>query len=1012
MSFNFVKVISSLAVGLLLAGGLTGCDTKLGEEPPPPDSQEFGGTQCLTETKPVAKAFVIGEAKTEDLEAAWDCVSGAVEKFKRYVRGNTADRYTAQELATFLEKNFLDPKEKEIISPQLQIEFMKLKQIFVGGSRDYLTRGELDKTIALLRNFRTITVKLNPYMKIYSLNWEVAEDANVQSDIRHFEAANAELQDAARALASLIEQNAQGYNLSDFVVLMQEMSLFFGEHWEFPQTINKYMPIVKKVKKALAGGDENSITPSEWRRFSLLGARGYVQFLRYHYFIKSVPETGTGYRLSYLARTVEDVLSVFQDLVAEKPEGVVSRDEVFELLKTLEVVWPEFKTSPNLVFEGMKIKQLFFGGSVDSLTTTDFETARLKVSRIKTLVERFMPYYSIYGREWDPTLYEADEAQKLYMEAHFVLEATVREAGVLFEGAYDLNDLNSLMREVELLYPPEDGEGMSVSIKRYLPLVIDLKNMVLGGNDSSLRKSNWSILLAFASRLYSNVLYDEYFLQGESLQKPVILSYLSVYANQSLNILRDLLLIKKENQFTRVELNKIAKHLIDLEVIPKAINEQSADQLLNVVLNNMLLSPEARLAGQVPNALTFSSIEVARKELQVWLDAEMMFARMAEGWKPEEGLTGKDLLAVLKQNQLTLEASKEPLSAALKELILSVDSPVPLTTDSRGYAVISNKIEPVYTFGSLHNLNRNRAVARLLIRSFATDLNRINKYEGVTLPEVEGAFNNLKAIFIEMGLLDPKSTSFASSRFREANIFVPHSDGNALASQAEVTDLIGMIWSGVSINTELRGELVQKCFARDEEVTDNSLVTLSCARAAYKESMADIMSSTPEYVRFMKTSTADEWAYYMNNIFMAAGYVQNEKRQAKMGDISLTPHVIQYVEMIFARFDRNKDGIISTPESIKAFPAFKGLLLELAEDQLKSGKIKEKDLLDVFTFILRYGKPPTTLVEQARFLFKWKGKRDNWDVWADRVQLAQILGYIADQVSKSAKVIPDIPETL
>lgn len=1004
----FFKVRVKNLIALLLAATLlASCDSKVGEEPPPPESQEFGGTQCLSEAKPVAKAFVVGDANDADLQAAWNCVSSAVEKFKRYVRGNTADRYTAQELATFLEKNFLDPKEKAVITPQLQVEFMKLKQVFVGGSRDYLTRAELEKVILLMGSLKSITLRLNPYMKVISLNWAVSELPGVQSEIRHFEEANTELQNAAKTLATLIEKNGKGYDLSDFPVLMRELSYLFKESWGFPEVIETYMPIVKKVKKALAGGSENTITPNEWRRFTILGARGYVQFLRYHYFIKSVPETGTGYRLSYLARTVEDVLSVFQDLVAEKPEGIVSRVEIFDLLRTLEIVWPEFKISSGLVFEGMKIKQLFFGGSIDSLTTMDFETARLKVSRIKTLVERFLPYYSIYGREWDPTLDGPEEAQKLFMESQFVLEATAREAGALFEGSYDLNDLNNLVREIEALYPPKEGSQLAAQVRSYLPLVIDVKNMVLGGNDSSLRKANWSVLLGFGARVYSDYLYYDYFMAGQSFQRPEILGYLSVFANQSLNILRDLIQVKKETQVTRSELSKIFEHLIRLEILPKQINAQSVDPLLNVILNNFLVHPEVRLAGGLPDALTLSAVEVARREFQIWLDTELMLAQLAGDWRPDQGIRAADLLRHLKRTQANLERGQAPLQAGMIELILSVESSVPMTVDERGFVVISNKFEQAYTFRSLRVLNRNRAMARLLIRSFAGSLDRINKFEGASLPEVEVAFKGLRPVFVEMGLLDPKNETFASSRFREANIFVPHSDGNSLASQAEITDLIGMIWSGVGINSLLREQLVERCFGRNETVTDNSLVSLSCARAAYKDSMPTIMSATPEYVRFMRAASKDDWAYYMNNVFMAAGYVPNDKNLARMGDIALTPHVIQYVEMIFSRFDRNKDGIISTAESIKAFPSFKGLLRELAKDQLESGKIREGDLLDVFTFILRYGKPPTTIVEQARFLFKWKGKRDNWDVWADRIQLAQILGYIAEQVNKSTKFVPE-----
>ncbi|WP_415061961.1 hypothetical protein [Bdellovibrio sp.] len=1003
--FEFKKSLIVLALSVV---GLTGCDTKVGEEPPPPSSQEFSGTQCLSDMKPVVESFIKGTAKNDELENSWNCVTGAVEKFKRYVRGRTADRYTAQELATFLENNFLDKSKNQKISTGLQIEFMKLKQLFIGGSREHITRAEIDKLLVLFQNFREMTIRLNPYMKVLSLNWTVSEASSLQSDIRYFEAANKEIQVAARNLASLVEKNGQGYKLSDFAVLMEEMGNFFGEKWEFPNVIKKYMPIAKKVKRALAGGDENTIAPSEWGRFSLLGARGYVQYLRYYYFIKSVPETGTGYRLSYLSRTVEDVLSVFQDLVAEKPEGVVSRDEVTDLLKTLQVVWPDFKVSNNLVFEAMKVKQLFFGGSVDSFTTTDFETARLKVSRIKILIERFLPYYSIYGREWEPEIYSPEEAQKLFLESQFVLEATVREAGVLFEGSYDLNDVVSLIREIESLYPPH-GESWADKVKKYLPLVVDSKNMILGGNDSSLKKGNWSVLLGFAARFYTDFLYYDYFLKEKAYEQPLIISYLSVLSNQSFNILRDLLVQKKDNQFSKAELNKIVRHLLNLELLPKGLKAESIDRLLGLVLNNLMVAPEKRIDGYVPNALNMASIEVVRNELQVWLDTELFIARLTENWQPSEGLNTLNLIELLKKSQ-NAPSSTEHLEAGLRELLLSVQSPVPVTIDSEGRVIISNKFDQLYTQKSLRRLNINRALSRFLLRSFVTDKGRIANYSGATLEEVNGAFMEVRPILVELDLIESKNVSFASSRFREANIFTPHSDGNILASYAEVTDLVGLIWSGVHINTLLRKELVRVCFNGRDDVKDTETVTLSCARASYKDAMPQVMSATPEYVRFMKTSSKDEWALYMNNVFKAAGYVPNSKNIARLEEIALTPHVIQYIEMVFARFDKNKDGFISTTESLKAFPAFKGILLELAKDQIQKGTLKESDLLDLFTYILRYGKPPETLKEKILFALKWRGKSENWDVWADRLQLSEILGYIADQVNKSAKAVKTLPE--
>lgn len=992
-----------LSVLLALTIFIAGCDAKFGEEPPPPSSQEFSGTQCLSDMKPVVKAFVLGEARRGDLERSWDCVSSAVEKFKRYVRGRDGDSYTSQELATFLEDNFLDP-ESPRVSAELQYEFMKIKKLFVGGNDRYITRSEVDRLLSLFGVLRKITVNLNPYMKVLALSWSLNGEDKLQGEIKFFEDTNKEVQQAARTLAAIIEENGQSYKLSDFANFISLIGTLFEEDWEFPKTIQKYMPIVKKVKTTLSGGDEDLVTPTEWRRFAVLGSRGYILFLRYYYFIKSVPETGSGYKLSYLARTVEDLLSVFEDLVAEKPAGYVSKLEIISLLDTLGGVWPDFKTSSGLVTEAMKVKQLFFGGSMESFTKGDFETARLKVHRLKIMAERFLPYYLIYGRGWQPELDSYEESQKIFMDSQFVLEATLREVGALFEGAYDLNDALNLLKEIETLYPPENG-GYQKLAESYLPLVIDLKNMILGGDDSSLAKGHWGVLLGFASRFYSDYLYFEYFVKDKDQTQAQTLGSMTVLVEQSLNILRDLITQKPNTSFTRAELLRIVQHLGNLELIPK-MGLTSWNQVLGVVLNNILTPAEQRLAGKPEMALTLTSIETARAELRIYLDTQKYFAELTQDWSSQRGMTRLEFFENLQKSSRDPNNSAN-LQIGLQEMLVVIDTPMAMTFDSLGRVRISNRIEYLYDFETMSQINMHRTLSRVLIRAFITDSKRLKSYQGVTLEEVEAAFQALRAPVIELGILDPKNVTFASSRFREANIFVPHSDGSTVASFAEMTDLIGMIFSGLKVNTLLEEDLSLHCF-QGQKLTKTSATTLSCIRAAYKDSMRKHMTTTPEYIRYMNSVNADEWAYYINNVFKAAGHIPNARNTATVEDISLAPHVIQYIEMLYARFDKNKDGFISTSESMAAFPAFRGILFELAKDQIAKGSLKESDLLDIFTYILRYGKPPETMKEKIRFALKWRGKQKNWDVWANRTQLALILGYIADQTgSQKNQVIID-----
>ena len=472
--FNLPRVIALWVVAALT---LSGCNTRIGEDPPAVDPYKYQGAACLSESGATIKKFIEGNAANYEVGALWDCVNSAVSEFKKNVQGSTKNQFTSQELATFLENNFIDQsKGPQRMSKELQLELMKVKTLLVGGTVQYVTRSELELAAKTFTTLRDVSITINPYMKVFAMNWTVSGANNMQKDMQFFEDANSAIQKGGETLASMIEKNGRSYVLSDCYNLLTELSKFLKEKWEFTETVKKYMPVVQKIKKAISGGNENEVAPSEWPRFVMLGARGYVQYLRYYYFIQAAPETGSAYRLAYLSRTVEDILSVFQDLVAKKPEGVVSREEVTDLLMTLSKAWPDFKMSAPLITEVMKVKRLFFGGSTDSFTTVDFNTARLKISRLKALIERFMPYYAIYGGERDPSLYSTDEAQKIFMESQFILEASGRELGVLVESSYDLRDIVSLIAEFEKLYPPtRKSDSLTEAVKKYIPAAIDAK---------------------------------------------------------------------------------------------------------------------------------------------------------------------------------------------------------------------------------------------------------------------------------------------------------------------------------------------------------------------------------------------------------------------------------------------------------------------------------------------------------------------------------------------------------
>lgn len=1000
------RIISVLVSFSMLASS---CAPKVGETPPDQTQQKLEGSQCLSGLPPVIERFAEGRATDAELTAGWDCAATAIKTFKKYVYGRASDRFESAELAEFLKNKFLDASSPPI-TPEFRTEVMRIKQLFFGGSLEYLTRAELDKIVSMIEDLKGVTLRVNPYMKLLVQKWSAKNSGSVNEDLRYFEAASEEVQAAARILANMIEQNNQVYELDNFVNFLREFTAFSGQNWELNGTIERLMPVFKKVKKAIAGGDQERIGPSEWKSFVLLGARGYVQYLRYFYFIKSVADTGTGLRLGYLARSLEDLFGAFQDLMQDKPadpscgvvQGVpkliylscISKDEINEMMAALSTAWKEFKVSPKLIDEAMKLKKVYFGGTENNITSQDFERGKKKVATLKVVVEKFMPFYSLYALEWDRSNFDNNAALQFFKDAETSLNESAVSLGTLFEDSYSINSLKALLQEIDRLYPPTvsaDQQSRAAQMQKYLPLVEDVKNIVFSEKDSLIKKNQWSGFLQYGARFYNAFLFYTYFVEKEKSGTMIYTSSFKRLIDQSMAVLTDVLKGKKNKALSLAEVNLILQRLLEVEVIPPGLTPQALDQVVKVTLNRLLWPAEDRLKGSVPNALNLATLANISKEAQIWSETEMYLLSLAA--QPVSPANLKSQIAkTLKRTDIS-----ESLRTGLKETTMMVAGPTAQTVDAEGRLIISNIVPQAYDGFSLARTNLNRTLGRLLIRSAITDRGRLDRYEGVNVSEAQVVFDWVKPVVIQAGLLDETNTTFVESRFREANIFSAHSNGDGYVNFAEMTDLVGMIISGIAINSMFRKDIELACVG-NAPIDFKTTVTERCLRKVYIEQTANYMTATPEYTQFFKRVDMNDLEVFLENILKAAGHVPNKQNLVLLMDADLSPHVLQYLEMTIAKYDANKDGRISVLEAKAAFSSFRGLLKEVTKDQTL---IKEKDLEALFMYILHYGKPPEGVSD---FIFKWLPWKRNPEKWeaisADRRILGGILGTIADLVAK------------
>lgn len=1001
---------------------LVGCTPEVGEQPPPPTSFELSATKCFDKAVTDLRLFFTAEVADQNLVQAWGCLETAFIQFEKYIQSEDPRGYTSQEIVTFIENYFLEdvrPRNRTI-SPALQVELMKLKRIFIGGSTAFVTREELRTSLAFLQRMSQLTRALNPFMKIIALNWKPDIKTEKPEEMKFFEEANSAFQVFARGIAEIIKSHDGDYRLNDAIKLIREVELYFGEDWDWVEDIEKALPGVKKLKVTLAGGDEDLITNREWVPVLILGARGYFQFLRYHYFIKETPQTGSGVRLVYVARTLEDIFSIFQDLLAQRPNQAVNRKEIYEIVKAFEELWEDLKVSEKLVFEFMKIKRALIGGDTERWTVQDFENARRKVPELRKIIEKFLPYFNIYAFDWDPSFESEEQSRRIFKESSKRLQVVAVDVGKFLESEYSFDDLLALLEEIETLYPDTEDPNRearrpSVTMKRYRPLFLEVNSALFGRGDTIVSKDTWGRLLPLVAGFYSVYQYYDYFMADKSFKHSLTIRDLGVMVDDGMILASRVLEQKKGQRFSQDELVKISVAMSKASFLPEAIQQSTYQSLWTAILQHFLFDPQRRLRGEKNSWLGQEQLDILAREFNNWKVTQLALndifdQRFVLSFKPNE------MLKILKD--LVDQSGGDPvLRSGLGEVYRHLDSTVTKTLDAENQLQISNKVIWNYERNALFQANLSRLMARLLIQSFSNEkeLSRVSECEA------QGAFKLLVDAFRDMRIFDPSDT-FISSRFLEANIFMPKGNGDKFMDLFELGDLVTVIFSGLKVNDKLESSIRNQCQIH-KDGKGKEFVLFSCMSEHHYVAARKYMPQMPEFKSYLdRLASGDrnvdpqnefqdirgrpgfgKWNQVFRETLKATGWKPNRGYGAiKQESVYLSeglyyPFVVHYMELLYSRFDSTKNNILQTSEARRAFPTFRPLLRDLAKEQIQSGLLKESDLLAVFTFILRYQEEPG-LSNIFRWL-TWKSFPDRWDVWVGRTQMAQILGYIADRAS-------------
>ncbi len=297
---------------------------------------------------------------------------------------------------------------------------------------------------------------------------------------------------------------------------------------------------------------------------------------------------------------------------------------------------------------------------------------------------------------------------------------------------------------------------------------------------------------------------------------------------------------------------------------------------------------------------------------------------------------------------------------------------------------------------SFTRYNWQSAATRLLVQGYATDA-VANKYTGLTDQQVRAFFTDVHDLGVDMQLLEPKDDDLWQTSFSESNMFMLSAVNDDHMSYTEIFDYLAYLLGGGVMADRMYNDAHEHCGHIGVDGFNRPTMDIVCFRGRYRMQYATVHAELPWWVKTQADTGIAGWADMEENLEKAArtsGYTEDP---ISTSDITRMTMVQQYIESLYVRFDANRDGLIDYNEAQNALPLFKSLLVKA------SGFTSDNKINALYMYILKNGKPPTSLGDKIYFQLIWLGSKSKWQkVTADRLKLIQVIGALKSASATAA----------
>lgn len=803
-------------------------------------------------------------------------------------------------------------------------------------------------------------VQLTRHKSIYGLNFKISQANQIENSLKSINQAQTNLLSFAETISRHLMQQKINLNLAEINSLLLDISQIYNQSWSFLTDLKNWLPAIQDFKKIFVGGQSNQVLANEWPLVTQITIGFYNQFLNYYYLVKTFAFANLAE--TYRIRFFNNLLQFVAQTTNNKPNSQLTLNELLQIFNLVKQIDPTLSISPKLITEIMHLKVALLKGLPTTLTPKEIRAATAKIETIFNIIKQFKLFEDLYTLDWKVS-YPLNTAQRTRLQQALAnLNQMIEKLIPLFESSYDLKRLNGLILEWHQANPwPE--------LIKLLPSIYSFKYLITASQNTEILITEWPLLLKTSGELGGDFYFYYYLLNPQPSWKLGLTNYQQWVQRLSLRLQN--LIQTHKGVISYPYLDHLVDSITSIKSVSLPLDAAQIKKLYRLALNQFLIPFESL---KVPAPKGFATIHL-NHILEHW-NSFSLTNNWIEQSSPARGYFSKDNI----KNQIN---SLPPLIKLHAQQIW-INPSVQLLVTQDNWLEFNHANRQQLNRISMQHQNLIQTVLQILIQPFSDKKDHFN----LTKKQYDDMFVSIFDILVQLNLVEASNTKFGNSRFFEANLFTPSANGNQTLELAEAVEIVQFVWSGLVRNNKLFSTLTQRCPA--ELINEKLFINADCWINESLQQMNTIYQRMPHAIESYELLDASGFRKTWSDYLLATGGKANSRGQYSLNDISLVPHLVQYIESLFYRFDHFSDLYLSHAEALSAYPIFKETLVAAADSN------NEKMLRGGFAYLLVYKKLPKSIGEKLRFVASWIHREDSWPIWVNRPQLAEVLKSIAE----------------